>query len=85
MKRYVMVSALLFASCGGSFKPIARTVNDVAKELCSMFFAERQKVSIEEAAKVACETREQLDPWIEQILAAQKAAGAAATGEKPAE
>jgi hypothetical protein len=76
---FVLVLALgLLQSCS-NWKPAARTVNDVARELCSLFFAERQSISLEEAAKTACETREQLDPWIEQVLAAKQAAGAAAT------
>lgn len=74
------VLALLLVTPGcANWKPSARTVNDVARELCSLFFAERQSISIEEAAETACETREQLDPWIEQVLAAKQTAGAAAT------
>jgi hypothetical protein len=75
---FVLVLALGLPACS-SWKPTARTVNDVARELCSLFFAERQSISIEEAAETACETREQLDPWIEQVLAAKQTAGAAAT------
>lgn len=62
-----------------NWKPAARTVNDVARDLCSLFFAEKQGISVEQAAELACETREQLDPWIAEVLAAKQAAGAAAT------
>lgn len=62
-----------------NWKPTARTVNDVARDLCSLFFAEKQGISVEQAAELACDTREKLDPWLEQVLAAKQAAGAAAT------
>lgn len=79
MKYFIIVLALTSTSCG--WKPVARTANDVARDLCSIFFSERNKISLEDAAETACKTRDQLDPWIEQILAAKKAAGAAVAAE----
>jgi hypothetical protein len=74
----VCIASLGLGACQ-VWKPAARTVNDVARDLCALFFAEQQGISVEQAAKLACETREQLDPWIEQVLAAKQTAGAAAT------
>lgn len=68
--------AVSLSGCAG-WKPAARTVNDVARDLCSMFFAESQSISIEQAAEVACKTRDQLDPWLREVLAAKQTAGAA--------
>lgn len=77
---------LVLPACS-SWKPVARTVNDVAGELCSIFFAERQGISIEDAARTFCRTRDQLEPWIDQVLAAKQAASKAAlerSGAAPA-
>jgi hypothetical protein len=60
-------------------KPMARTVNDVARELCAIFFSERQAISVEDAARGICSTREVLDPFIREVLKAQHAAGMQAT------
>lgn len=63
----------LVASCS-SVKPAARTVNDVARDLCSMFFSEKEGISFEDAARGACSTREVLDPFIREVLKAKQAA-----------
>lgn len=76
----IALGALAFAaltSCNG-VKPVIRTVNDIAKEACALFFAEKQGISVEEAARGICATREVLDPFIREILKAQQVAGAAA-------
>jgi hypothetical protein len=74
----LMLAGLLLGSCA-NWKPAARTVNDLARDLCSLFFAESQGISVEQAAETACNTRDQLDPWLREILAAKQAAGAAVT------
>lgn len=71
-KLVLVVCGVVLSSC--SAKPIARTVNDVAREACELFFAEQQGMSIDVARDV-CAAREVLDPFIREILAAQKAAG----------
>jgi hypothetical protein len=70
------LAGLLLGSCA-NWKPAARTANDLARDLCSLFFAESQGISIEQAAETACKTRDQLDPWLREILAAKQSAGAA--------
>ena len=71
------VLALALSSCAG-MKPVARTVNDIARGACELFFAEQQGMAIDVARDV-CAAREVLDPFIREILSAQKAAGAEAT------
>lgn len=57
-----------------------RTLYDAAQIMCELFFSEQAGISVEEAAKTACKTEEQLRPFLEQAIAAQQAAGAARTG-----
>lgn len=61
-----------------SMKPGARTVVEAGRILCETFFAERAGVSVEDAARLYCATDKQLRPFLDQALAAQQAAGAAA-------
>lgn len=68
---------LMLPSCA-NWKPIARTTNDVARALCGQFFGEKQGISVEEAAKKFCETRDDLAPWLDTVLAAKQAGGKAA-------
>lgn len=79
MKKLTAVAVLSLAlpACSG-VKPVARTVNDIAREACELFFAEQQGMTIEIARDV-CAAREVLDPFIREILSAQKAAGTEAT------
>jgi hypothetical protein len=58
-----------------SAKPVLRTVDDVATNLCALFFADRESISVEDAARTFCRTKRQLQPWIDEVLAAQQAAG----------
>ncbi len=77
----VLASAALsgILSCADA-KPVARTVNDIARDLCAVFFSERQGISFDDAARGICSTREVLDPFIREVLKAQQAAGTAAAG-----
>jgi hypothetical protein len=75
---YCLAFVLLAIGCSEA-KPVARTVNDVARELCAIFFSERQGISVEDAARGICSTREVLDPFIREVLKAQRAAGMQAT------
>jgi hypothetical protein len=71
------LAGLLLGSCA-SWKPAARTANDLAADFCAMTVAELQGISLEQALETACNTHEKLKPWIDELLAAQKAAGAKA-------
>lgn len=60
-----------------STKPVIRTVNNIAYDLC---IAERSKeapkLSLEDIGKVFCDTEEALKPFLDAILAAKKLATA---------
>ena len=76
------VPGAAMVSCS-SVKPAARTVNDVARDLCSMFFSEKEGISFEDAARGACSTREVLDPFIREVLKAKQAATGQGDGSAP--
>lgn len=77
-----LVLGHMTASCS-AVKPVARTVNDVARDLCSMFFSEKEGISFEDAARGACSTREVLDPFIREVLKAKQAAAGQGEGAEP--
>lgn len=56
-------------------KPAVRTVNDLAYELCGLFFSEKMGLNPIDAAKVYCDTHENLKPFIDEILKAKQKAG----------
>lgn len=68
-------------SCS-SVKPIARTVNDVARDLCAIFFSEKQGISFEDAAREVCSKREVLDPFIREVLKAKQSATTESAGKE---
>lgn len=72
MKKIVLLIAVVAMTAGcGNFKPIARTVLDVARAGCEMFAAE-QGLSISDV----CATEKQLQPFIDGLLAAKRQHGA---------
>lgn len=76
----VLVVALCLPLPGcAEARPILRTVDDVAKNLCALFYAEKQSLSVEDAARSFCRTRDAWEPWIDEALRAQQAGGAVAT------
>jgi hypothetical protein len=76
------VAAIGVMACA-EVKPVVRSIHDVAKGMCALFFAERQGLSLEEAASTFCATEAQLRPFIEHALEAQQTAGAAALSAHP--
>jgi hypothetical protein len=87
MTKRMCVTVLLALTLGGcaEMKPIVRSVHDLAQHACALFFSERQGLSAEDAAREFCRTEQQLRPWLEQMLAAQQAAGAQALSQEPAD
>lgn len=81
-----LLALLLVVALPGcaSWKPVARTADGIAESLCAHFFGEKQGISLEEAADQFCATREDLEPWIDQVLAAKQKAGKAALARRPA-
>lgn len=80
MKFAPIVIAIVIATGCAILKPALRTVDDIAREACALYFAELQGISARDAARAYCATREALDPFIREILAAQRVAGAQSAG-----
>lgn len=66
------VIAVLLTGCG-AWKPIVKTVDDIARFHCASFYSARQKVSLEDAWEAYCKTREAWAPWIDPVLSAKQA------------
>ena len=77
------VLALFAAVACAEVKPVARTAVDIARDFCAITVAERNGVSVEEAVKQFCATEEQLDPWLDELLAAKQRVAAQAQGAGP--
>lgn len=58
---------------------VAKDIWSIAKALCLASHADRTGVSVEEAAKTVCQTKDQLAPWVDPVLGAM-ATGSAAVG-----
>lgn len=74
------LALLLLPGCAfwSSAKPVVRTINDIARDLCTAHFGEKSKLSAEEVAREFCETRDDLAPWVDSLLAAKQGAAAKA-------
>ena len=72
----LMLIVIAVAGCA-DLKPVARTTHDVAKQLCELFYSERNGISIEEAGRVFCTTERDLRPWLDEVLKAQERASLA--------
>ena len=71
------VTAMLAVTSVQCTKVQARTVNDIARDACALFFSQQQGISFEDAARGVCSVREVLDPFIREILKAQQVAASA--------
>ena len=79
----VAVVATLAISACAEVKPVVRTAVDIARDLCAMVTAERAGISTEEAARTFCATESQLEPWLDEVLAAEQRTAAKAEGAAP--
>lgn len=71
MKKIFLLIAIVWLTAGcAQFKPIARTVVDIARGACEMFAAE-QGLSISDV----CATEKQLQPFVDGLLAAKREHG----------
>lgn len=76
----VMVAFIAWIATGcAEMKPVARTVNDVARDLCAIFYGKKQGITIDEAARAFCATEKQIAPFLDEVLAAEQRAGMKAT------
>ena len=74
-----LVALLTLGACA-ALKPAARTVVDIARDLCAMVTAERNGITTEQAVRTFCATESQLEPWLDELLAAKQRAAARADG-----
>jgi hypothetical protein len=77
-----LLAAFLVAGCA-SLKTVTRAADSAAELACAEFFGAKQKLSIEDAARAFCATREDLEPWTEAILAAKRQAAPKALALHP--
>jgi hypothetical protein len=78
-------SAVGISGCSAwtTAKPVVRTVNDVARDLCVTHFGEKSKLSPEEVAREFCERQKDLAPWLDWVLAAKQGAAIKAKAPSP--
>ena len=75
MKTVLVLSVVSVLACA-EVKPVARTVNDVARQACEVAFG-AQELPQGISVKDLCDKQEDLQPFINSILAAQQQVGAA--------
>jgi hypothetical protein len=63
-------------------KQVARSANDIARDLCILHFGEKVGITPEQVAKKFCETQADLSPWLDAILAAKRGAAPIAEARK---
>jgi len=71
------VLALAFCACSPSqlaeAKSVARDVWSIARVLCLASHAEQAGVSVADVRDAVCSTQEQIAPWVQPALGAQRA------------
>lgn len=67
----LVVMFVLTAGCA-ALKPIARTADDIAHQLCALHYAEAEGLSLEEAGTKFCQTEAAIRPWLELVLRTQR-------------
>ena len=78
----VVLACTMLTSCA-TMKNIGRTTNDIARALCSVFAAENEDQLQGFSPDEWCAVHENLQPFVEYIVSAKQAAGAAALGIEP--
>lgn len=76
------LALLMLPSCA-SWKPVVRTISDIAKDLCIEHFGAKTGLSPADVAKKFCETRDDIEPWTDALLAAKRDAAPIAEARKP--
>jgi predicted small secreted protein len=75
----VMVVAMFAIGCN-TLKDIGRTINDAASIMCELFALEQGEEALGMSAGEWCNVHDNLKPFIDEALAAQRAAGAMSMG-----
>lgn len=68
-------SCAWWAENKGDVKSVVNTVDDIAQALCGVFYGEKMNLSVQDAVKTFCDTRDKFAPWIDAVLAGAKAGG----------
>lgn len=71
------VLGALPASACSAIKPAAVVANDIARDLCALHYSEREGISLDDAARTFCQD---LRPWLDLVLRAQRDGAAGAEG-----
>ncbi len=79
----VAALGLCTAAACAQVKPVIRSAVDIARDLCALVSSERYGISAQDAARMFCATEAQLDPWLQEILAAEQRAAAKTEGAAP--
>ena len=69
----MLLVGFLLVRCA-AVKPVLRTVDDAASILCELFATEH-KAELKLTPQEFCDVKENFQPFIDQVLAAQRAAG----------
>jgi len=77
----VAVVALQGCAFWQKVKPIVSTVDDIARSMCAQWYGEQMGMSVDDALKLYCNTREAWAPWIDPALAASKMGGQVKLGK----
>lgn len=69
---FLVLLALPGCAAFQSAKPVLQTADAVAQQACAVFFGERNRMSVEEAAEAFCAAKEQYQPWLDAVLRAER-------------
>lgn len=72
----LLVAVAVLVSACATVKHVARTINDAADIACELFAADHPDALQSLTPEQWCDIHEHLDPFIEEILQAQREAGA---------
>lgn len=70
--KYILPIILLSLTGCNQVKSVLRSTHDVAKDLCTLYHAEKQGIDLKKAAKDICENEEKLRPWLDHVLSLKK-------------
>lgn len=77
---FALVVSTVLSAC--FLKPAARTANDLARATCETFADARER-QLGMSAEQWCGLHDNLDPFLQTILAAERRAGIANSGHRP--
>lgn len=75
MKTVLVLSLVLVSACGAAVRDIGRTINDAADIACVLFAADHEAELASLSPRQWCDIKRNFDPFLDEILAAQLAAG----------